>query len=171
MIEKMKKIIVVAPQDRKTAMLDGIRDMGVLHVSEMAAPDGALSEKLSGLSRMRSVLLEEKAAQDKAAKASKSSKGKGASKKEEPLLVEGVAFDRQHDSLVSAVEEKKVLSDEILRMSVLRDSISKWGDFDPSELRSLADSGMDFSFYLIGKKEIASLPEDVRYITLKAVDK
>ena len=169
MIEKMKKIIVVAPQDRKSAMLDGIRDMGVLHVSEMAAPDSALSDKLAGLSRMKAVLLEQKAALDKAA--SKSKTGKGGAAKADALLVEGKEFDDYHASLVSAVDEKRALSEEILRMTVLRDGISKWGDFNPSELRSLEDAGLSFSFYIIGKKEVALLPEDVRYITLKAVDK
>ena len=169
MIEKMKKIIVVAPQDRKSAMLDGIRDMGVLHVSEMAAPDSTLSDKLAGLSRMKAVLLEQKAALDKAA--SKSKTGKGGAAKADALLVEGKEFDDYHASLVSAVDEKRALSEEILRMTVLRDGISKWGDFNPSELRSLEDAGLSFSFYIIGKKEVALLPEDVRYITLKAVDK
>ena len=169
MIEKMKKIIVVAPQDRKSAMLDGIRDMGVLHVSEMAAPDSALSDKLAGLSRMKAVLLEQKAVLEKAA--SKSKTGKGGAAKADALLVEGKVFDDYHASLVSAVDEKRALSDEILRMTVLRDGISKWGDFNPSELRSLEDAGLSFSFYIIGKKEVALLPEDVRYITLKAVDK
>ena len=59
MIEKMKKIIVVAPQEHKLEMINGIRDLGVIHISETAAPDSALSDKLLQLNRIRSVLAEQ----------------------------------------------------------------------------------------------------------------
>ena len=47
MIEKMKKIIVVAPQERKASLLSGIRDLGVIHITEKAAPDADLSAQLA----------------------------------------------------------------------------------------------------------------------------
>ena len=46
MIEKMKKVIVVAPLDRKREMLNAIRDFGVVHISETAAPESKYSERL-----------------------------------------------------------------------------------------------------------------------------
>ncbi len=49
MIEKMKKVIVVAPLDRKREMLNAIRDFGVVHISETAAPESKYSERLSSL--------------------------------------------------------------------------------------------------------------------------
>ena len=173
MIEKMKKITVVATQDNKGAMLDGIRDMGVLHVSVKAAPDSALTERFASLGRIKAVLVDEKTALEKAAKKSKDSSSKKGSKasKADAVLLTGSEFDARHAEIESAVDEKRILSDEVLRMSVLRDGLTKWGDFNPSELRELADAGLPFSFYLLGKKELAALPEDVRYIMLKSVDK
>ena len=56
MIEKMKKIIVLAPSERKEALIAGIRDLGVIHITEKAAPDAGLSARLSELTKMRSVL-------------------------------------------------------------------------------------------------------------------
>ena len=170
MIEKMKKITVVATAGNKGAMLDGIRDMGVLHVSMKAAPDSALTERFASLGRIKAVLVDEKAALEKAAKKSKSDKGAKATRTEAVLLT-GKKFDERHDEIEHEVDEKRVLSDEVLRMTLLRDSLAKWGDFNPSELAELSDAGMSFSFYLLGKKELASLPEDVQYITLKPVDK
>ena len=155
MIEKMKKIMIVAPSGRKTALLDGLRNLGVVHISEKAAPDAGLSERLASLNRIRSVLAE------------KAEKGNGPA---EDILT-GASFEALHSSLVSEVDEKAVLSDEIVRLGLVRDSIAKWGDFDPAEVKELASYGMDFSFYLIGAREIAALPEDVRYIRLASVDK
>ena len=52
----MKKIVIVAPSERKASLLDGVRDLGLVHVSEMAAPDSALSAELNDLNRVRTVL-------------------------------------------------------------------------------------------------------------------
>ena len=173
MIEKMKKITVVATAESKGAMLDGIRDMGILHVSVKAAPDSALTERFASLGRIKAILVDEKTALEKAAKKSKDSSSKKGSKasKADAVLLTGKKFDDCHDALVREVDEKRILSDEILRMTLLRDSLAKWGDFNPSELEELSGAGMHFSFYLLGKKELAALPEDVRYIVLKPVDK
>ena len=170
MIEKMKKITVVATSGNKGALLDGIRDLGVLHVTEKAAPDSELTAGFASLGRIKAVLVDEKAALDKAAKKSGSGSAGNASKADAVLLT-GEAFDARHSELEHAVDERRILSDEVLRMTVLRDSLAKWGDFNPSELSELAGAGLTFSFYLLGKKEVEALPEDVRYITLKSVDK
>ena len=152
MIEKMKKIIVVAPKDRKTQLLSGIRDLGVIHITEKAAPDAGLSAKLSELYRMRSVLAE-------------------MPKVEQKEVITGAAFDAVHNSLLSATEEKRQISESITKMKVEREKVAKWGDFDPSDLVMLSEKGLYFRFYLIGKKEIANIPEDCRYIMLKSIDK
>ena len=152
MIEKMKKIIVVAPQDRKTEMISGIRDLGVIHVSETAAPNTDLTDRLSQLNRIKAVLSEQP-------------------KVEQKKIVTGKSFEALHEKLVSAVDEKKTLSDEITRMEILRDQISKWGDFDPSEIKNLEEKGLSFNFYLLGEGVAENLPEDCKYIVLKDIEK
>ena len=151
MIEKMKKIIVVAPQDRKLDMINGIRDLGVIHISETAAPNTDLADRLAQLNRIRSVLAE----QPKVPKKD---------------VITGKAFETLHETLVSAVDEKKSLFDEIIKMGVLRDNISKWGDFDPSDLKVLEEAGLSFSFYLVGKKDLEAIKEHHRYVVLKSID-
>ncbi|MBR2281163.1 MAG: ATPase [Spirochaetales bacterium] len=152
MIEKMKKIIVLAPEDRKIEMLNGIRDLGVIHISETAAPNSELSERLSQLNRIRSVLMEQPKVAQK-----------------EP--VSGAAFEAMHSSLVSEIEERRVLADEINRMEIQSEGIAKWGDFDPKEIRELEAAGLSFSFYLMGRKELETLPEDCSYIMLQSIEK
>ena len=152
MIEKMKKIIVVAPQERKASLLSGIRDLGVIHITEKAAPDADLSAQLAEYGKMRSVLSE-------------------MPKTEQKEVITGAAFDALHKSLVAAAEEKRQISESIVKMKVEREKIAKWGDFNPADLQMLSDRGLCFSFYLIGTKEVANLPEDCRFITLKSIDK
>lgn len=152
MIEKMKKIIVVAPQDRKLDMINGIRDLGVVHISETAAPNTDLADRLAQLNRIRSVLAEQPKVPNKD-------------------VITGKAFDTLHETLVSAVDEKKSLFDEIIKMGVLRDNISKWGDFNPSDLKVLEEAGLSFSFYLVGKKDLEAIKEHHKYVVLKSIDK
>ena len=152
MIEKMKKIIVVAPKERKSQLLSGIRDLGVIHITEKAAPDAGLSARLADLSKMRSVLAE-------------------MPKMEQKEVITGADFEAMHKSLLSATEEKRQISETLSKMKVEREKVAKWGDFNPSELNMLSEKGLDFRFYLIGKKEIANIPEECRYITLKSIDK
>ena len=152
MIEKMKKIIVVAPQDRKNEMVNGIRDLGVIHISETAAPNSELSDRLVSLNRIKSILSEQP-------------------KVERKDPISGAAFESLHQKLVSEVDEKKALSDEIVKMDLLRESISKWGEFDPRDVLELKKQGIELSFYLIEAKEIEDLPEHSRYITLSSIDK
>ncbi len=168
MIQKMKKVIIVAPCERKAALLDGIRDLGLVHISETAAPDSELSAELAELNRVNGVLQEVKKAAEKAKKGSKAEPEILDSRKE---FVEGEDFDELHRSLVSAIDERSSLADEITRMRVTRDSIAKWGDFDPSEIRELQERGFSFSFYLIDAKLMSTLPEEVQYFKLKDIDK
>ena len=152
MIEKMKKIIVLAPSERKASLIDGIRDLGVIHITEKAAPDAGLSARLAELTRMRSVLSE-------------------MPKVPQKEVLTGAAFEALHKSLVSATEEKHRISESLVKMKVEREKIAKWGDFNPQDLEKLSEKGLDFSFYLISQKEVANIPDDCRYIVLKSIDK
>lgn len=164
MIQKMKKIVIVSPCQRKAALLDGVRDLGLVHISEMAAPDTVLSAQLNELSRIRGVLQEsQKAAQKKG-------KGKsGAAVKAE--IIGGDAFYELHKGLVAMLEERSSLSDRLTKLRVSLNTVAKWGDFDPSEINELKGAGFELGFYLIEPKQLKSLPEDVRYIRLRDIDK
>lgn len=161
MIEKMKKLFIVVPQDRRVQLVSGVRDLGVVHISEMAAPNSAISTELAELSRVRSLLQEVKKTSSKSAtKASTTS-----------TLISGAAFDSVHAQLTSAIKEKATLSDQLIKLAFLRDSVAKWGDFDPEEVKRLQELGLRVSFYLIDPKAVNALPEEVKYIKLKSIEK
>ena len=170
MIQKMKKIVIVAPSERKAALLDGVRDLGLVHVTEMAAPDSALSAELNDLNRVRTVLQEAQKAQ-KAAEKKKKGKDSKEVAEEKPVMLDGAFFNTLHKSLLSKIDERSSLSDGLNKLKIAKENIAKWGDFDPSEVNKLKDAGFELSFYLIDVKLMQTLPEDVRYFKLKEIEK
>ncbi|MBQ4280684.1 MAG: hypothetical protein II753_01130, partial [Spirochaetales bacterium] len=170
MIQKMKKIVIVSPCQRKSALLDGVRDLGLVHISEMAAPDTALSAQLNELSRIRGVLQEAQKAQ-KAAEKKKKGKDSKEVAEEKPVMLDGAFFNTLHKSLLSKIDERSSLSDGLNKLKIAKENIAKWGDFDPSEVNKLKDAGFELSFYLIDVKLMQTLPEDVRYFKLKEIEK
>ena len=49
MIEKMKMVYVVSSVSKKDEMLDGLRDLGLLHLAEKKSPARAASERFTTL--------------------------------------------------------------------------------------------------------------------------
>ena len=147
MIERMKKVIVVTPYARKAEMLNAIRDFGVVHISQKSAPESKYTEKLSSLDKIRSVLNEQpKVAQN-------------------PVLAKK-EFDSLHEKLVTAVATLKPLEDELFALNNEKARISSWGTLNPKDVKNLTDQGIELSFYQLSNKEIAQLPEEVKFIRL-----
>lgn len=152
MIEKMKKVIVVAPLDRKREMLNAIRDFGVIHISETAVPESKYSERLSSLDKARSVLAEQPKVEQK------------------PVLGRR-EFDSLHERLCKAIQDSRILENELFELSTEKSKIEKWGRFDPKDVTDLSSMGVPLHFYQIGRKDLALVPDSVRYIRLASVDK
>ena len=121
MIVKMKKVYVLAPCERKVEMLNAIRELGVLHISEKAPLNAQISETLSNVSKIYGLLKEKQEIEQKS-------------------IIEGEAFTKLHNKIVSSLEEKNLLSEEIIKLRAERERISSWGDFSPSEILKLEDS-------------------------------
>ncbi len=147
MIERMKKIIVVAPVDRKAEMLNAIRDFGVIHISQKNAPESKYTEKFSSLDKVRAALSEQpKVAQN-------------------PIL-EKKEFNSLNERLCKAVSSIKPLEDELFVLNNEKLKISAWGTVDPKDVIALAEDGVELSFYQLSNKEISQLPEDTKFIRL-----
>ena len=58
MIEKMKVVHIVAAASEKTALLDKLRELGVVHFAEKASADQQYLERFARLSRMEMTLQE-----------------------------------------------------------------------------------------------------------------
>ncbi len=58
MIEKMKMVYVVSSVSRKDEMLEGLRNLGLLHLAEKKSPARAATERFTTLSKTATELLD-----------------------------------------------------------------------------------------------------------------
>jgi V/A-type H+-transporting ATPase subunit I len=155
----MKKVSVVVETHNKGDMLRDLRKSGIIHIftESIRTQEGELLQKENDSLYLIKSTIEESVV-----------KGKEILKQKETSARE---FKQLHESLLSLHNEKKVLEESITKDNLLIEQIKDWGDFDPKAILDLEEKGIALSFYLVGKKEILSIPEDVNYIELDPVDK
>jgi len=157
MIEKMKMVHIVTSATRKEEMLQGLRDVGLMHLAEKQNADRNISEQFQTLSRTANALKEY---EDPKAK-------------EHPGILSDAEFAKMYQGVQEALEQKAALTQTIGAANTELDRISPWGDFSPQEVKELRDAGFDFHFYRLGNKEYQELVKDenIRLIRLASVDK
>jgi len=160
MIEKMKMVCVVSSASRKDEMLEGLRNLGILHLSEKKSPERAVSERFTSLSKTALELTEY--APDK--------KMKG--KADIPILSDE-QFEEMYQGVLATLEKKAAIVQEQSTVSAEIERLRAWGDFSPAEVRNLKKAGCDLHFYRIGKKEyaMAAKDPDIQIIRLAPIDK
>ena len=157
MIEKMKKVHIVTSVSGKEEMLNGLRDIGILHLAEKQGAERDVAERFQTLSRTAMALREYA-----------DPKQKGTDE-----ILSGDAFEKLYADVQAALEKKTALNQEISADNTEIDRISEWGDFSPAALQELKEEGFDFHFYRIGEKEFQTVMqnENVRLIRPGAHDK
>ena len=160
MIEKMKMVYVVSSVSQKDEMLDGLRNLGILHLSEKKSTDRALSERFTNLSKTASALMDY--ATDKKSK-----------NKEKIPILSDEQFEELYQSVCAAMDKKSTLTQEISAANTEIERIRAWGEFVPGEITQLKEAGYDLHFYRMGKNEyaLAAQDEEIRMIRLKSIDK
>ncbi|MCQ2454535.1 MAG: hypothetical protein MJ090_00085 [Clostridia bacterium] len=156
MIEKMNLCHVVSVEAKKREMLLALRDLGVLHISEKNMPDEAISNRFAALQKL-SLELADYASKEKT----------------DEKILDDVDFEELFNETKKAIERKNVLEETRTAKLLEIEKIKAWGDFSPSEVRKLQNSGIDLHFYRVDKKEIKKLAEseNVKFIRLASVDK
>lgn len=157
MIEKMKMIHIVTTNSGKEEMLQGLRDIGVVHLAEKQSAERSVLDRFQALTRT------EMALKDYA-------DPKGEQKKE---VLSGDEFEKMYAEVQDALERKNIFTQEISAANAEIDRISSWGDFSPQDLYELRKDGYDLHFYRIGEKEYQQAvdDEDVKLFSLKPIDK
>ena len=156
MIEKMNLAYVVAVEAKKDEMLNALRDLGVMHISEKSSPDDKISLRFDSLQKL-SVALSDYAEKDELC---------------DTYLSED-DFEELYNETREALKRKAMLeesrSDKLLQIERLK----SWGDFSPREITELKKSGLDFHFYRVDKKTLRALKEneDIEFIKLASVEK
>ena len=154
MIEKMKLVHIVTSASRKEEMLDGLREVGLMHLAEKQNADRNISEQFQTLSKTANALKEY--ADPKA--------------KEKAPILSDEEFAGMYREVLDALEQKAALSQTIGAANTELDRISAWGDFSPQEVKELKEEGFDFHFYRLGAKELqdALNDENIRLIGVRA---
>ena len=155
MIEKMKKVCVVASASRKEEMLAALRDLGILHLADKKAASRESTERFSDLSRALMALSEFKP------------------EKESETLLSDEEFEQVFRNTLACLDRRTALVQERGAAATEADRVRAWGEFSPAECKALAGEGFDLHFYRMTKKDYLAAAEDegIRLIRLAPVDK
>ena len=155
MIEKMQKVYVVSSVSRKEPLLQELRTLGILHLSEKKSASPEKIERFADLSKTLSILSEYKL-----------------DKKEEEILSDE-DFERLDQEVRTCLDRRAALTQGKGNASTEIDRIKAWGEFLPAECEELRAQGFDLHFYQMTKKEYQTVSQDenIRIIRLSPVDK
>ncbi len=154
MIEKMKRVCIVAQNNHKEELLAGLRDMGVLHIAEKKSANSALLERLTMISKLMLEL--------------KDYSGEG----ETEEILSDEQFEKTYNDSILALDKKSSLDAKITELSLELDRLTPWGDFDSDDINSLPEN-LDLHFYRLDKKSYKTICQDdtVQFIHLATVEK
>lgn len=155
MIEKMKKVCVVAQESRKEEMLLSLRELGILHIAEKKTADPAFVERFSTLSKL---LLE--------------LKNYTSQQFEELPMLTDKEFEETYQKTVLALERKTALENKRTELLLEFEKLKSWGDFDSWAIRELSKT-VELHFYRLDKKAYTALAMDetIRFVRLSSVEK
>ena len=160
MIEKMKMVCIVSSVARKDEMLEGLRELGLVHLAEKKAPSRAATERFESLSKTANVLLDY--APDKKSSAAKTA-----------AILSDDELEAMYKEVLEAIDKKASLEQTISSDNAEIDRIVDWGNFYPTELKELKAAGYDIHFYRLEKNEYEQAAEDpdIKMVRLMSVDK
>lgn len=144
MIEKMKKVTIFAPADRRVQTIKALRRCGVVHIADLVQK----SESSIGVEKVRdeyesslSAILEKK-------------------DKKHPVEQKALTdeeFEVFNRNTQNVMNEKKSMAERLTRLRLERDRIAPYGAFRPEDVRDLAGKGIALHFYNIGEKDLSRL--------------
>lgn len=161
MIEKMQKVYVVSSASRKESLLQELRTLGILHLSERKSASPETIERFSDLSKTLSILNEYK------------EEKKEKTPKKEAALLSDDDFEKLFQEVHDCLDRRAALMQNKGNASTEIDRIRAWGEFLPEECEELRNSGFDLHFYQMTKKDYKQVlnDENIRAIRLSPVDK
>ena len=130
MIERMKKTVVLSSASRKAELLSSLRDLGVMHITDMVTKSSALDDLEKRRGEYSSVLQILKERGDKKAAAASSAD-----------------FAAVHSSLTALLAEEEELKGKVVSLQAERERIAPFGEFDPSSVAELEKEGIKLSFW------------------------
>ena len=157
MIVPMKKVSLVVLDSDRERSLEKLRDTGVLHlqVAEGQSEEIArLEDHRTSLERTLLLL-----AQAETTSVGEASNGQSGESEERALEIAEEAY--------ALSERKRSLEDELNRMQRNRLALLDWGDFEPSEIQELEESGIHVRLFTLTEAEFTSLPKEISVAVIK----
>ncbi len=155
MIEEMKKVTLFSLSNKKDATISALRDLGIMHIEEMALRcSGSIEEE------------KKKAELEEVLKAIEDEKDKKEKIEERSL---STPFNEAQELLFSLLKERKGIEDENLALNLERERLSSFGSLDPRIVEDLKKEGIELHFYSISDKDYKKIREnkDFKTIVLK----
>ena len=159
MIERMRKVTIIASGRNRSSMLLKLREAGMMHVSDIVqkSPSAApFEEERAEAARVLQALEERRDKKDRMR-----------------LSVSGDDFDTIRRSISEALRREAELKESIIALQNERERIQAFGDFDPKEVHRLEEDGYPLFIYTLGRKEERQLHlrDDVSFIPVAYSDK
>ena len=152
MIETMKKVTVFSIKERREAVTEALRAIGVMHIESMVLKsEGAVreEEKKAELEKVLSELEEVRNKKEKTAQKS--------------LCTD---FEETNRALLSLSDEKRALLDENSRLLLEKERLEAFGNLEPSLVRELEEEGIELHFYSIADKDYRTIRESDEFTTI-----
>ena len=144
MITPMKKVTVLCVESARGETVEALRALGVLHVVHGAAPAGAASsataETIERVEKARRILAE--AAGERHPPALRATPIKEGGEKEGALVERVLALDADREACAKRLAE----------LHAEEEAQAAFGEFDPAQLRALAERGAKVSLFRIPRK-------------------
>lgn len=149
MIVPMSKVMLLCPADSTESTLEAVRDLGMVHVRHAVPPEGEpLDQEKSALMRVRRALDAVPRRQDA-----------------EPS---GMAEADVVHEILDTLRERRDLQQELKELEAERDRVRPLGAFDPADVATLAEKGVQVSLYQASRKRRVDTPDGFVRVDLSA---
>ncbi|GMO41109.1 MAG: V-type ATP synthase subunit I [Termitinemataceae bacterium] len=163
MIVPMKKISIMVLDRERGSALEGIRELGVLHIEKKTASSVSINRLLSRKSKIESAIsiLQNCAALKKQKKS------------DDPAFIDNVKDYTYNlvDRIMLLDEKRRSLQDWIHTNNRELRLYNNWGSFNPADLDFLADAGITLTPYIMSLEVYNEIPADRKVIVLNIDNK
>ncbi len=161
MIVPMKKVTLLCLEQDRTAVLENLRDLGVMQLEYAKQPESADIKTLSGtVAEIEKAMLILQMEEGKAGPHSA------------PVQYSGAELVKQ---ILSLQEERAELEKQCIELEREEEALQPWGEFKPSSLDALRAKGLYPYLCIVGKADYSrfcdSLPECVSMTEIISTDK
>ncbi|MFO7849135.1 MAG: V-type ATP synthase subunit I [Spirochaetia bacterium] len=150
MIAKMQKVFLVSLEESRRETLEALKKLGVMHLEEYRGQ----SEKVDELQKARAQIDRSIYILPPDIEGFSSEKPTLSEKTVDDALEIAKRLEQQNEELKGRLDAVEKLNREEERIAPL-------GEFDPSEIKLLAEKGVHLSLYSLGKEERESFPSDL----------